>query len=173
MSRHIATNHDPLVTQFIPGPWDDPIALRVLVEARIRHAYPFGMGYWFLFTPPGFIGWFFVAPKDLHSSEIEIGWRLIRAAWSQGALVFPAWPRHRSEAPRRFSGREGAKLPDPFQRRPGIIAAAGQRPRGRPSTPRDAPEVDPTPVLTGNAMANHGRLVSRRRRRSEIAEDAP
>ena len=80
----VALNHDPLVTQFIPGPWADPIAHRAFVEERIRHAYPPGMGYWCLFAPAGFIGWVFVAPEDLHGPEIEIGWRLVRAAWGHG-----------------------------------------------------------------------------------------
>jgi hypothetical protein len=50
---------------------------------------------------------------------------------------------------------------------------ARQPPPDRASEPRDAPEADPTLALTGNAMANHGRLRSRRTRHSEIGEAAP
>jgi hypothetical protein len=39
-------DRDPQVTRFIAGPWLDPIAHRAFVEARMRHLYPAGMGYW-------------------------------------------------------------------------------------------------------------------------------
>ncbi|WP_158932447.1 GNAT family N-acetyltransferase [Acidisphaera sp. S103] len=88
----LAMDRDPLVTKFIHGPWTDPIAHRAFVEARIRHAYPVGMGYWSILAPTGFVGWILLTPLDLHGPEIEIGWRLIRAAWGQGFATEAAWP---------------------------------------------------------------------------------
>jgi RimJ/RimL family protein N-acetyltransferase len=77
-------DRDPEVTRFIPGPWTDPIAHRAFVEARIRHRYPPGMGYWSIIAPEGFVGWILLTPLDLLGPEIEIGWRLLRAAWGRG-----------------------------------------------------------------------------------------
>ena len=88
----LAMDRAPLVTQFIPGPWRDPVAHRAFVEARIRHVYPPGMGYWCIFTPAGFVGWVFVAFEDLQGPEIEMGWRLIRPAWGQGFAAEAARP---------------------------------------------------------------------------------
>ena len=77
----LAMDRDPLVTKFIHGPWADPIAHQDFVEARIRHVYSAGMGYWSIFASARFIGWILLTPLDLHGPEIEIGWRLVRAAW--------------------------------------------------------------------------------------------
>jgi RimJ/RimL family protein N-acetyltransferase len=80
----LAMDRDPEVTRFIAGPWADPEAHRAFVEQRIRHAFPPGMGYWSVIGPQGFVGWILLAPLDLRGPEIEIGWRLIRAAWGRG-----------------------------------------------------------------------------------------
>jgi RimJ/RimL family protein N-acetyltransferase len=88
----LAMDRDPLVTKFIHGPWTDPIAHRAFVEARIRHVYPAGMGYWSILASTGFVGWILLTPLDLHGQEIEIGWRLIRAAWGEGFATEAARP---------------------------------------------------------------------------------
>jgi RimJ/RimL family protein N-acetyltransferase len=80
----MAMDRDPEVTRFLPGPWTDPVAHRAFVEERMRHAYPVGMGYWSIVAPEGFVGWVLLTPLDLHGPEIEIGWRLVRAAWGRG-----------------------------------------------------------------------------------------
>jgi hypothetical protein len=65
----LAMDRDPLVTKFIHGPWADPIAHQAFVEARIRHAYPAGMGYWSIFASTQFLGWILLTPLDLHGRK--------------------------------------------------------------------------------------------------------
>ncbi len=88
----MAMDRDPEVTRFIAGPWSDPVAHRAFVEARIRHPYPPGQGYWSIIAPEGFAGWVLLTPLDLRGPEIEIGWRLIRAVWERGYATEAARP---------------------------------------------------------------------------------
>ena len=81
-----------MVTQFIAGPWTDPVVHQAFVEARMRHVCPPGMGYWTVLAPEGFAGWILLTPLNLHGPEIEIGWRLVRAFWGRGYATEAARP---------------------------------------------------------------------------------
>ena len=79
----LTMDRDPAVSRFIDGPWSDPQRHRAFVEQRIRHTYPDGMGYWSILADT-FVGWILLAPLDLTGPEIEIGWRITKAARGKG-----------------------------------------------------------------------------------------
>jgi RimJ/RimL family protein N-acetyltransferase len=88
----LAMDSDPEVTRFLPVPWTDPMTHRTFVEDRMRYVYPVGMGYWSIVATEGFVGWVLLTPLDLHGPEIEIAWRLVRAAWGRGYATEAARP---------------------------------------------------------------------------------
>ncbi len=82
-----AMDRDPEVTRFIKGPWSDPVQHRRFLELRITRPYPPGLGYWSIrerAAPDVFLGWVMLIPDHGVGPEIEIGWRLVRAAWGRG-----------------------------------------------------------------------------------------
>jgi RimJ/RimL family protein N-acetyltransferase len=84
----IAMDRDPEVTRHIAGPWHDAVEHRRFVEHRITRDYPPGLGYWSIFekaAPDAFVGWILLIPDYAGGArDVEIGWRLVRAAWGRG-----------------------------------------------------------------------------------------
>lgn len=69
------------------GGWADAAAHRAFVRARTLHPYPPGLGYWVVARrerPDEFLGWVLLIPENAEGPEIEIGWRLMRAARGMG-----------------------------------------------------------------------------------------
>jgi RimJ/RimL family protein N-acetyltransferase len=88
-------DRDPAVTQFVSGPWSDPVAHRQFVEARTRGPYPAGLGYWTARDrqhPGCFLGWVLLIPANGVGPDIEIGWRLRQEAWGRGLATEAARP---------------------------------------------------------------------------------
>lgn len=91
----LAMDRDPEVTRFIPGPWNDPVAHEAFVRTRIDAAFGEGLGYWSItpkLQPDLFLGWVLLIPNDGTGPDVEIGWRLNRAAWGQGFATEAARP---------------------------------------------------------------------------------
>jgi RimJ/RimL family protein N-acetyltransferase len=83
----LAMDRDPQVTQFIAGPWSDPVAHEAFVRTRIETDFGEGLGYWSIVTreaPDHMLGWILLIPYEGSGPEIDIGWRLTRAAWGKG-----------------------------------------------------------------------------------------
>ncbi|WP_417767114.1 GNAT family N-acetyltransferase [Stappia sp.] len=87
----IAMDRDPEVTRFIPGPWADAQAHEAFVRNRVLRNWGPGLGYWSIFAsaaPGCFLGWVLLLPVDGEKrgdgDEVEIGWRVVRAAWGLG-----------------------------------------------------------------------------------------
>src|SRR5258708_2523104 len=91
----LAMDRDPEVTRFVSGPWSELGAHRAFIEARTVGPYAPGLGYWTVYQrddQTSFIGWVLLIPNDAVGPEIEIGWRLVRAAWGKGLATEAARP---------------------------------------------------------------------------------
>lgn len=83
----LAMDRDPLVTRYVPGPWQDPVAHRTFVLERMETRYPDELGYWTVTAraEPGlFLGWVFLIPTEGRAGEVEIGWRFPQRNWGNG-----------------------------------------------------------------------------------------
>lgn len=85
----LAMDRDPLVTQYVPGPWSDPNEHRSFVLSRMSRRYPSGLGYWSVRGIDGgeFLGWILLIPYEAFTGEIEIGWRFTRSSWGRGCAT--------------------------------------------------------------------------------------
>ncbi|MEW6343966.1 MAG: GNAT family N-acetyltransferase [Paraburkholderia sp.] len=91
----LAMDRDPQVTQYVVGPWHDPQAHERFLTERIQRSFGPGFGYWSIFAkdaPASFLGWILLIPADGVGPDIEIGWRLNRAAWGRGYATEAATP---------------------------------------------------------------------------------
>ncbi len=83
-----ALNADPVVTEFLPGPWDR--AETAAMMNRIRaHWAEHGYGLWAVEVPgrADFIGYVGLSVPRFEAAFtpcVEIGWRLSAAYWGQG-----------------------------------------------------------------------------------------
>ena len=91
----LAMDREPGTLDWIEWPgaasgWEDEAAHRAFIRSRIEARYPDGMGYWVIAwreRPDGFLGWVLLIPADAVGPEVEIGWRLTRAARGQGVAT--------------------------------------------------------------------------------------
>jgi RimJ/RimL family protein N-acetyltransferase len=86
---------DPEVIRYASVPWSNVEKHLAFLRQRIETVYPPGLGYWSIAAkdrPGGFLGWIMLHPCDVAGAEVEIGWRLIRAAWGRGYATEAAAP---------------------------------------------------------------------------------
>jgi RimJ/RimL family protein N-acetyltransferase len=91
----LAMDRDPLVTQYVQGPWNDPEKHERFLRDRIETSFGPGLGYWSIVprqNPDQFLGWILLIPFDGVGPGIEIGWRLNRQAWGKGYATEAARP---------------------------------------------------------------------------------
>jgi RimJ/RimL family protein N-acetyltransferase len=91
----LAMDREPEVTKYIQGPWSDPAPHERFLIDRITRDWGPGLGYWSIFareSPDRLVGWILLIPYDAVGPEIDIGWRLRRAAWGEGHAAEAARP---------------------------------------------------------------------------------
>jgi RimJ/RimL family protein N-acetyltransferase len=91
----LAMDREPEVTKYIQGPWNDPEKHERFLIDRMERDWGPGLGYWSIFakhSPDQLIGWILLIPYEAVGPEIDIGWRLSRAAWGRGFASEAAQP---------------------------------------------------------------------------------
>ncbi len=91
----IAMDRNPVITKFIPGPWNDDARHRQFLTERMKADYGIGLGYWSIFDkskPDQFLGWILLIPHNGVGPDVEIGWRLNHHAWGKGIATEAAKP---------------------------------------------------------------------------------
>jgi RimJ/RimL family protein N-acetyltransferase len=86
---------NPEVIRYVGAPWTNEAEHLAFLRRRIAMEFPPGLGYWTLVPrddPAGFLGWVMLCPCDVAGAEVEIGWRLLRAAWGRGYATEAAAP---------------------------------------------------------------------------------
>ncbi|MEW7008536.1 GNAT family N-acetyltransferase [Lentilitoribacter sp. EG35] len=83
----LAMDRDPMVTQYVTGPWSDAEKHRAFILDRMNFEYPEGLGYWSVVRNEeanDFLGWILLLPYQMITDETEIGWRFTRKSWGHG-----------------------------------------------------------------------------------------
>ncbi len=91
----LAMDGDPEVIRYVGPPWSNETEHRDFLRRRIQEACPPGLGYWSIVAredPTRFLGWVMLYPCSVAGAEVEIGWRLKRAAWGRGYATEAAAP---------------------------------------------------------------------------------
>ncbi len=91
----LAMDREPDVTKYIQGPWNDPAEHERFLIDRIKRDWGPGLGYWSIFakeSPDQLMGWILLIPYDSVGPDIDIGWRLRRAAWGRRYAAEAARP---------------------------------------------------------------------------------
>lgn len=91
----VALDSDPEVIRYVAAPWRNEAEHLAFLKQRIAMRYPPGQGYWSIFAkqdPTAFLGWVMLCPCHVAGAEVEIGWRLNRAAWGRGYATEAAAP---------------------------------------------------------------------------------
>ncbi len=91
----VALDADPEVIRYVAKPWNNETEHLAFLRQRIAMRYPPGQGYWSIFakdSPQDFLGWIMLCPCSVAGAEVEIGWRLNRAAWGKGYASEAAAP---------------------------------------------------------------------------------
>jgi RimJ/RimL family protein N-acetyltransferase len=82
----VAMDRDPEVYRFLEEP-GDPDEQRDDMRERILTDFGAGLGTWSIFprgSPENFLGIVHIIPIDDEGPDVELGFRLVRAAWGQG-----------------------------------------------------------------------------------------
>jgi len=90
-----ALDADPEVLRYVAVPWANEEEHLAFLRRRLATAYPPGLGYWTIAPkedPATFLGWVMLCPCTVAGAEVEIGWRLARAAWGSGYATEAAAP---------------------------------------------------------------------------------
>src|SRR3546814_17535749 len=80
-------DRDPEVIRYVGAPWSNSDEHVAFLRRRLAERFPTGLGYWAIAPreePAAFLGRVMLFPCTVAGAEVEIGWRLIRAALGRG-----------------------------------------------------------------------------------------
>src|SRR3546814_12030976 len=92
---HTTLCRSPEVIRDVDAPWSNSDEHVAFLRRRLAGRFPTGLGYWAIAPreePAAFLGWVMLCPCTVAGAEVEIGWRLIRAAWGRGYATEAAAP---------------------------------------------------------------------------------
>ena len=91
----LAMDRDPDVIRYVARPWSNATEHLAFLRRRLAEQFAPGLGYWVVAPkddPGRFLGWVMLCPCTVAGAEVEIGWRLVRAAWGRGYATEAAAP---------------------------------------------------------------------------------